>query len=92
MSRRRSMHGIQTPMEQFKVEVMRKEGYQVDQAHPENVKYEVAKDLNIPLKQGYNGELTTEQAGKIGGKIGGQMVKELIRQAQENLVKQSPRQ
>ncbi len=55
------------------------------QSNPENVKYEVAKETGVPLKHGYNGDLTTRQAGKIGGKIGGGMVREMIKMAQESL-------
>ena len=40
---------------------------------PEQVKYEVAKQVAVPLSPGYNGELKTKNAGKIGGEIGGQM-------------------
>lgn len=54
---------------------------------PENTAVEVAKELGIPLKDGYNGQLTSFQAGKVGGKIGGSMVKELVKMAQENLKK-----
>ncbi|MFS0877460.1 small, acid-soluble spore protein, alpha/beta type [Solibacillus isronensis] len=49
---------------------------------------EVAKELGIPLKEGYNGQLTSFEAGKVGGKIGGSMVKELIKMAQESLKKE----
>lgn len=35
----------------------------------ENMKYEVAQELGVPLKEGYNGDLTAKQAGQIGGKI-----------------------
>lgn len=38
-------------------------------------KYEVANELCVPLKQGYNGDLTAKQAGSIGG----EMVKRMIR-------------
>ncbi|MFD1953248.1 alpha/beta-type small acid-soluble spore protein [Paenibacillus thailandensis] len=72
-------------METFKAQVMRSEGYAVDPSRPEEVKYEVASSLGIPLQHGDNGELTTESAGKIGGKIGGTMVREMIRLAQEQL-------
>lgn len=72
---------------QLKAQVMRQEGYQVDPNSPNNVKYEVAKEHNIPLQNGYNGNLTSKQAGQIGGKIGGSMVKEMIRMAQQNLNK-----
>ena len=54
---------------------------------PESAALEVAKELGIPLKDGYNGKLTSAEAGKVGGKIGGSMVKELVRMAQENIKK-----
>jgi len=41
-------------------------------------KYEVANELGVPLKQGYNGDLTSKQNGSVGG----YMVKKMI-QAQE---------
>ncbi|MPW25696.1 small, acid-soluble spore protein, alpha/beta type [Alkalibaculum sp. M08DMB] len=37
-------------------------------------KVECARDLDINLKEGYNGELTSKQAGSIGG----EMVKRMI--------------
>ncbi len=42
-------------------------------------KQEVASELGVPLKQGYNGDLTAKQAGSVGG----EMVKRMI-QAQES--------
>ncbi|MCM3236369.1 alpha/beta-type small acid-soluble spore protein [Heyndrickxia oleronia] len=74
-------------LDHFKGKVMQEKGYQVDQREPNNVKFEVAKEQGIPLKKGYNGHLTSEQAGKVGGPIGGNMVKEMIRMAQEQLSK-----
>ena len=44
-------------------------------------KYEVANQAGVPLQQGYNGNLTTRQAGKIGG----QMVKRMIAVAEQSL-------
>lgn len=41
-------------------------------------KYEVADELGVPLKQGYNGDLTSYQNGSVGG----YMVKKMI-EAQE---------
>ena len=38
------------------------------------VKMEAAKEVGVDLKQGYNGDLTSRQAGSIGG----QMVKKMI--------------
>jgi small acid-soluble spore protein D (minor alpha/beta-type SASP) len=58
---------------------------------PEMAKFEVAQELGVPLKKGYNGQLTSYQAGKVGGKLGGNMVKELVRMAQQNLSKNGPR-
>lgn len=70
-------------LNQLKTDVMKKQGYQAKSQ--ENIKYEVAKEVNVPLKEGYNGQLTSEQAGKVGGPIGGHMVKEMIRMAQEQM-------
>lgn len=44
-------------------------------------KYEVASEVGVNLKEGYNGDLTSKDAGKIGG----QMVKKLIEQAERNM-------
>ena len=41
-------------------------------------KYEVASEIGVPLKQGYNGDLTSYQNGSVGG----HMVKKMI-EAQE---------
>ncbi len=75
-------------MQAFKADVMKREGYAVNPNRPDDVKFEVAKELGIPLQSGYNGELSTEDAGHIGGKIGGSMVREMIRLAQDKLSKQ----
>ena len=37
-------------------------------------KQEVASEIGVPLKEGYNGDLTSRQAGSIGG----EMVKKMI--------------
>lgn len=58
-----------------------------NQTNPENVKYEVAKETGVPLKHGYNGDLSTRDAGKIGGKIGGSMVREMVKMAQQSMMK-----
>ena len=42
-------------------------------------KMEAAGEVGVSLKQGYNGDLTSKQAGSVGG----QMVKKMI-QAYEN--------
>ena len=45
-------------------------------------KMEAASEVGINLKQGYNGDLTSRQAGSIGG----QMVKKMV-EAYENGLK-----
>ena len=45
-------------------------------------KMEAASQVGVNLKQGYNGDLTSEQAGSIGG----QMVRKMI-EAYENGLK-----
>ena len=44
-------------------------------------KYEVASGVGVNLKQGYNGDISAKDAGKIGG----QMVKKMIEQAEHNM-------
>jgi len=48
-------------------------------------KYEVASEIGVPLKQGYNGDLTSAQNGSVGG----YMVKKMI-EAQERQMAGSP--
>lgn len=44
-------------------------------------KYEVASEVGVNLKQGYNGDIAARDAGKIGG----QMVKKLIETAERQM-------
>ncbi len=44
-------------------------------------KMEAAQEVGVNLKQGYNGDLTSQQAGSIGG----QMVKKMIYDYQSKL-------
>ena len=44
-------------------------------------KMEVASELGVPLKEGYNGDLTSRQAGSIGG----EMVRKMIKQQEEQM-------
>ena len=44
-------------------------------------KEEVASELGVPLKEGYNGDLTSKQAGSIGG----EMVKQMIMKQDSNV-------
>lgn len=57
--------------------------------NPEDAKFEAAEEVGVPLQKGYNGSLTSQQAGKVGGRLGGGMVRELVKMAQENLAKKS---
>ncbi len=49
-----------------------------------NMKYEIARELGINLKQGYNGDLTARENGYVGG----YMVKRLIEQAENQMANQ----
>ncbi|CAB1249059.1 Small, acid-soluble spore protein C2 [Ruminococcaceae bacterium BL-6] len=44
-------------------------------------KMEAASDVGVNLKQGYNGDLTSKQAGSIGG----QMVKKMIEKYEQDM-------
>jgi small acid-soluble spore protein D (minor alpha/beta-type SASP) len=44
-------------------------------------KMEAAAEVGVNLKQGYNGDLTSKQAGSIGG----QMVKKMIAQVENSM-------
>ena len=44
-------------------------------------KYEVASEVGVNLKNGYNGDISAKDAGRIGGN----MVKKLIQQAENNM-------
>lgn len=44
-------------------------------------KEEVANELGINLKDGYNGDLTSKEAGSIGG----EMVKQMIKKQEEQM-------
>lgn len=47
----------------------------------ERFKMESASEVGVNLKQGYNGDLTSRQAGSVGG----QMVKKMIMHAENTL-------
>ena len=50
-------------------------------------KMEVASELGVPLKQGYNGDLTSKQTGSIGG----EMVRQMIKRQEESMSNGSAR-
>jgi len=45
-------------------------------------KFEIATEVGVNLKEGYNGDITARDAGRIGG----QMVKRLIETAERNMI------
>ena len=44
-------------------------------------KQEVASEIGVPLKEGYNGDLTSRQNGSVGG----YMVKKMIEQQEKQM-------
>lgn len=44
-------------------------------------KYEVAGELGVPLKKGYNGDLTSKQNGSVGG----YMVKKMVQDYEKRM-------
>lgn len=46
-------------------------------------KMEIASELGVPLKNGYNGDLTSYQNGSVGG----EMVRQMIRKQEESMSK-----
>ena len=53
----------------------------------EKFKYEVANEIGVPLKQGYNGDLTSAQNGYVGG----YMVKKMIEAQEREMASKSSR-
>ena len=47
----------------------------------DKLKYEVASEVGVNLKEGYNGDISSRDAGRIGGN----MVKKMIQQAENNM-------
>ena len=47
----------------------------------ERFKTEVASELGVNLKDGYNGDLTSKEAGSIGG----EMVRRMIKKQEESM-------
>ena len=47
----------------------------------DSMKFEIARELGINFKQGYNGDLTSRENGYVGG----YMVKRLIEQAEQQM-------
>lgn len=47
----------------------------------DNMKFEIARELGINFKQGYNGDLTSRENGYVGG----YMVRRLVEQAEKQM-------
>jgi hypothetical protein len=45
------------------------------------MKQEAASEVGVHLQQGYNGDITSRDAGRVGG----QMVKKMIEYAEKNM-------
>jgi len=45
------------------------------------MKYEVASEIGVNLKQGYNGDIPAREAGRVGGN----MVKKMIQYAESSM-------
>ena len=48
----------------------------------EKFKYEVASEVGVNLKNGYNGDISAKDAGRVGGN----MVKKLIQKAESQMI------
>lgn len=46
-----------------------------------NMKYEIANEIGVNLKKGYNGDLTSREAGYVGG----YMVKKMIEDTERKM-------
>ena len=47
----------------------------------DNMKYEVARELGVNLKQGYNGDLTSRENGYVGGYMVKKMIEDYEKQS-----------
>ena len=83
------------PLEPLKWQVIRDLGYPPLQSeaeyrqHLNRLKFDVARQIGVPLQPGYNGNLPSREAGavggRIGGPIGGQMVRRMVALAQQHM-------
>lgn len=86
--------GAARALDQLKYEVAQEVGWNPSslqdlQQKIDQTKYEIAAEIGVPLTHGYNGHLTSRQAGavggRLGGKLGGHMVRRMISQAEQLL-------
>lgn len=47
----------------------------------DNMKYEVAQEMGVNLKKGYNGDLTAKENGTVGGNMVKKMIENYERKA-----------
>ncbi len=47
----------------------------------DKMKFEIASEVGVNLKEGYNGDISSREAGRIGGN----MVKRMIEQAERSM-------
>ncbi|MDD4834745.1 MAG: alpha/beta-type small acid-soluble spore protein [Lutispora sp.] len=47
----------------------------------DRMKFEVASEMGVNLKEGYNGDISSRDAGRVGGN----MVKKMIEQAERTM-------
>ena len=50
----------------------------------ENMKYEIAREQGVNLVKGYNGNLSSKDAGRVGGNMVRKMVEDYQRQHSSN--------
>ena len=79
-----------TALDKFKYEVASEVGVNLKasskakkeaQSALDRFKMEVASEIGVNLKEGYNGDLTSAEAGSVGGN----MVKKMIQQVENNM-------
>lgn len=64
-------------------QVEQREAYSNAKRAMDNMKYEVANELGVNLKKGYNGDLTSKEAGSVGG----YMVKRMIKESEKDMTR-----
>lgn len=88
------VEGAARALDRLKYEVAQEIGWnpaslQDLQQKIDSSKYEIAAEIGVPLTHGYNGHITSRQAGavggRLGGRLGGQMVKRMIAHAEQAL-------
>lgn len=58
--------------------------YNESKAALSNMKFEVARELGVNLVKGYNGDLSSKDAGHVGGQMVRRMIEDYQRQHSSN--------